>query len=448
MLFTFQLPALAILATILYVVVSLQNRRIGELNRRADLQNAWFAACPDAAIVVDQQGGIVAGNEAAANLFGVSTTWFIGREAATLFAAEGREAIAREWASVSYAPLARQSFTGDYLAQNTTGESFLVRLRGHSVFCEGAAWIVVTLRDLADERLVKAALERHVTQLVMTKEALQQHNVQLEAVVRERTEELNTARDKAERANAAKSDFLANMSHELRTPLHGILSFARFGVQKFATADRDKLKHYFDRVLNAGNTLLTLLNELLDLSKLEAGGVDLECAIVDLRKILREVGDESVSLFAERRLSLVPNLGDVPALVFGDRYRLTQVARNLLNNAIKFSPEGGKIDVDVELASDVVAFTIRDQGSGIPPEELETIFDKFVQSKKTRAGAGGTGLGLSICRKIVTLHHGTVTAEPTGGRGACLRVALPRIPAIETLTNTKSLDSSLTMAAV
>ena len=127
------------------------------------------------------------------------------------------------------------------------------------------------------QTLVKSALHRHVKQLVMTKEALQRHNSDLEGLVRGQTMQLRNAKDAAEAANNAKSEFLANMSHELRTPLHGILSFARFGISKNESADRTKLLTYFQRIESSGQTLLKLLNDILDLSETRHGSASLNC---------------------------------------------------------------------------------------------------------------------------------------------------------------------------
>ena len=280
--------------------------------------------------------------------------------------------------------------------------------------------------DLTSENQVKTALNRYVTQLVMTKETLQRQNADLEGTVHERTEQLQIAKDAADQANLAKSDFLANMSHELRTPLHGILSFARFGVQRFEKVERAKLLTYFERIESSGNTLLKLLNELLDLSKLEAGAMELALGQVELHSLVFDVVEEYAALVREKNLSIQTPHDSSHAIVWADRQRLAQVIRNLLNNALKFTPGGGTITVSVSENDQMVTLSIHDSGPGIPDDECESVFDKFVQSKTTRSGAGGTGLGLSICRQIVMLHQGAIWAEPTHGQGALVHVALPR----------------------
>jgi signal transduction histidine kinase len=144
-----------------------------------------------------------------------------------------------------------------------------------------------------------------------------------------------------------------------------------------------------------------------------------------MRSIVIETAEEHAVLAREKGVTLrLPDPGN-DFVVPGDRLRLSQVIRNLLSNAVKFTPKGGEIEVSLEECADAVTVSIHDNGPGIPNDECEAVFDKFVQSKQTKSGAGGTGLGLAICREIVLLHGGEIRAVPTGGQGALLQITLP-----------------------
>ncbi|UDF36769.1 UNVERIFIED_ORG: PAS domain S-box protein [Shinella sp. XGS7] len=235
------------------------------------------------------------------------------------------------------------------------------------------------------------------------------------------------ARDAAEEASRAKSEFIANISHELRTPLQSILGFSELGQMR--GRDTPKLAAMFSDIHASGQRMLALVNDLLDVSKIESavGTFDLERC--ELRQLMESVAHELEPLLARRHLRLESRLGDRPLMAKADPLRFQQVIRNVLANAIKFSPERGTIELEARLTPEhEVHISVADRGPGIPPEELDQIFEAFIQSSNTKDGSGGTGLGLAICRKIVEIHGGHIHAENREGGGACFHIVLPLRP--------------------
>jgi len=267
----------------------------------------------------------------------------------------------------------------------------------------------------------KETLGRAKARAEESKKELERVNKKLEKSV----QEANRLTQEAIVANRAKSEFLANMSHELRTPLHSIISFASFGIKKYNSAQLEKLLDYFNRIKQSGKTLLELLNDLLDLAKLESKKVTFAFEPTDLGILVKSVTNELDTLLSERNLNVRYEVSKFDGEVALDADKIKQVLRNLLNNAIKFSPESGIIDVTIYRAESSVRVSVHDQGPGIPQDELETVFDKFVQSSKTKTGAGGTGLGLAICHEIVTAHKGRIWAENGPEGGAVLSFEIP-----------------------
>jgi PAS domain S-box-containing protein len=417
--------AIISLLVALYLRERAHCRHLAAAARQAALAEQFLIASPAAMLVLDEIGRIRYLNRTAAQMFEYAVDEVIGKRVSMLLGSTDDTPPSRE---VEHLVLAPPPNCGAYDTNGKTrdGSRFPIQLRTRSFAKQGTYWIVVEVRDLTTDIALKNSLQRYVGQLVTAKEALQRYNNDLEGLVQQQTEKLIVAKEKAEDANAAQSEFLANMSHELRTPLHGILSFARFGIKKYASTESEKLLLYFQRIESAGQTLLRLLNALLDLSKLEARAVELECEPLVAKALVADIAEEFTALAREKNLTMDVAGCESAARIWADPEKLGQVIRNLLGNAFKFTPAGGEICMAIDEPDDKVVFSIRDTGPGIPDEDCERVFDKFVQSHLTRTGAGGTGLGLPICQEIVRLHGGSIRAVPTHGRGALLQVCFPR----------------------
>jgi len=236
---------------------------------------------------------------------------------------------------------------------------------------------------------------------------------------------------KAEQALKAKSEFLSNMSHELRTPMHAILSYAKLGFTSIGETEIAELETYFKNIHTAGSRLLGLLNNLLDLAKLESGKMVFNKSPWDFAEVLEHTLIELGPLIKDKALHVITETKSNNTSAAFDKQRIIQVMVNLISNAVKFSSAGDDIfivlsDGRLKSGEDALCCSVADSGTSIPEGELEAVFDKFIQSSKTKTGAGGTGLGLAICREIVEAHNGKIWAANRDPKGVMLTFMIPR----------------------
>lgn len=239
-------------------------------------------------------------------------------------------------------------------------------------------------------------------------------------------ESLARAEMKTEAAHQMKTDFLAKISHELKTPMIGILGFAKLGRERYKKVTKEKLKSYFDTILESGEKLQSLLNNLLDLSQLEGDNAAYDFQRENLSMITTMVLNESFTLLNDHHIEARFNKPAFDDQVLVDVNHIGKVIKNLLTNAILFSKPGDQIEIEISDLNDAVQFEVADSGEGIPENELQLIFEKFSQSSRTKCKSGGKGLGLAIAKKIISDHNGDIWAENAPNQGAVFRFTLPK----------------------
>jgi len=246
--------------------------------------------------------------------------------------------------------------------------------------------------------------------------------------IEEARESINLKVHELETTGKYKSEFLANMSHELRTPLNSILVLARIlKDNKPANLSEDQIK-YASVIFNAGNDLLTLINDILDLSKIESGKLEMQNENIQVTDILKSMEMLFAEVAGNKHIQYSTAAVDVPKYIFTDKVRVEQVIKNLLSNAFKFTPEAGAISIKAIKGdkNDTISFVIKDSGIGIAPEKQKVIFEAFQQADgSTSRKYGGTGLGLSISRELASLLGGKITLSSEPGKGSEFILTIP-----------------------
>jgi signal transduction histidine kinase len=250
-------------------------------------------------------------------------------------------------------------------------------------------------------------------------------NARLLSELQASNRELEVKSHQVETASQHKSEFLANMSHELRTPLNAIIGFSEVLVDRMFGELNDKQEEYLKDIYASGQHLLSLINDILDLSKIEAGRMELEVSDFDLPGAI----DNALILVRERAsrrgITLGHDVDERLGQIRGDERKVKQVLLNLLSNALKFTPEGGRIDVSARVQDGVAEVSVADTGVGIAPEDQEAVFEEFRQVGTADKKVEGTGLGLALSRKFIELHGGRIWVESELGKGSTFIFTLP-----------------------
>jgi PAS domain S-box-containing protein len=368
-----------------------------------------FEASPDAIFEIDRDGLICLASEEAEKLFGYTREELIGKSIDDLVPARFRGQHAGHRARYEAAPRRRPMGSGlDLWALRKDGGEFPVDIKLGSAGGGQNLRVMCVIRDISERRLA-------------------------ESQIRELNQKLEQRNREVERANQMKSEFLASMSHELRTPLNTIIGFADLLKEQNAGDLNPKQMRYMDHIANGSRHLLSLINDILDLSKIEAGRMELRTEIFPAAEAIEEGLAAIRPSVDQKKLHLESNTGSAPA-ISADRQHFRQILFNLLSNAVKFTPPGGTIRVTTSALQNACRVCVADTGIGIAPEETESIFASFHQAAATTKGIKeGTGLGLAITRRLVEMNYGRIWVESQPGKGSQFYIELPlaeRAPAV------------------
>lgn len=269
-----------------------------------------------------------------------------------------------------------------------------------------------------------------ITKRKEMEDTIKNHSIELEKKVKERTAELEQAKAAAEGANMAKTEFLANMSHELKTPINAIMGFADLALEKGSGPVTEKQKKFINNIITASEHLNGLINDILDITKIEAGRIELVLSNVNIGSLVEEISGlfkgDALRRGMNFNIKIDNNIGNITA----DGQRLKQVIANLLTNAFKFTPDGGSVSISAKREgrgeAEAVEIAVEDTGIGISEEEQKKLYQSFkqIESPFTKRHEG-IGLGLYLCKRLVKLHNGKIWVESEKGKGSRFAFAIP-----------------------
>jgi PAS domain S-box-containing protein len=372
-------------------------------------------AAPDAIVEIDSSGRIVLINSQVEKLFGYRREELLGKMVEVLIPERFRERHPTYRAGYCAHPVIRPMGSAlDLWARRADGTEFAVDINLSPFNGESGPGVICVIRDVSDRKAVEEQVRMLNLSLEQRTRELATTNTQLENRNRE-----------VEKANRQKSNFLATMSHELRTPLNTMIGFSDLLAEETVGPLNQKQRRFVRHIKESSRHLLALVDDILDLSKIEAGHLELKHESFSLNTAAAEVIAAVRPLAAAKEIDLETEFPEEIS-IFADNLRLKQVLYNLLTNAIKFTPEKGSVRLITEAERAFVKLSVIDSGIGIPHEEHESIFEAFHQVSTTAVGSHeGTGLGLSISKLLIEQHRGRISVESEPGKGSRFHVTLP-----------------------
>ena len=367
-------------------------RSVKELIAAEKKYRGIFENAAEGIVVLKPDGEVISGNPASARMLGYRDRWElvqeVGNNVNDLFVDKSQTGLLLEM-------LSNQSRLERYELQFYRKDKTVVDV---------AASIQVVKDDSTRELLLEAILT--------------------DITDRKKAERLQMEKEAADLANQAKSEYLSYVSHELRSPIHVIMSYTYLGLKRI-TDTSDKFHKFFNAIKESSNNMMSILNDLLDLAKLEAGMMDYEFLEQPLSPAILKVGNEFAAIAEENRVKLVYDLLETEPEIAFDFDRIRQVIRNLMSNALKFAPNDTEITIKQTLNDKKLKVSVSDKGVGIPNDELESVFERYVQAKHKKTKKKGTGLGLAICKQIIDAHQGSIWAENNSDNGATFNFIIP-----------------------
>ncbi|MBW4632396.1 MAG: PAS domain S-box protein [Iphinoe sp. HA4291-MV1] len=378
-----------------------QNEQLTTANQQVAIERQryqeLFDFAPDGYLVTNTEGKILEANRAAAALLNLSKSFLIGKPLINFIPEQERRAFRTQLIQLSDKERMQE------------WEICLQQRKGHLF---DASLSVTTVRDRQGKLLGWRWLVRDITSRKQAEEkmrSIQLQNLELQESVR------------------IKTHMMAVVSHELRTPLNSILGFSQLLLRRYYNLFVPELRDMIERIIRSGKHLLTLVENMLDFSRLERDKLELNPQEFNLVELVTATTEELRCLAEQKNLTLILHANIENPRILNDSVRLRQVLVNLLSNAIKFTDTGGVIVEVQQLNQDKVMLMVKDTGIGIPESQLTNIFQEFWQAdKSTTRKQGGIGLGLAIADKLVRLMHGTITVESNLGAGSTFRIELPR----------------------